>query len=100
MLTSFRKAPNSLPFIGNGLLFLQDRHKLLAWFAKCERIFGLETFAIRVPSLPPGVVINDPKNLEFVLKNEDIFSKGDFFKRRSWDLFGKHYVHHEMVLQD
>jgi hypothetical protein len=39
--------------------------------------------------LPPGVVINDPRNLEFVLKNEGIFSKGDFFKRRSWDLFGK-----------
>jgi len=33
-------------------------------------------------------VINDPKNLEFVFKNEGIFEKGDFFKKRSWDLFG------------
>lgn len=33
-------------------------------------------------------MINDPKNLEFVFKNEGIFEKGDFFKKRSWDLFG------------
>lgn len=35
------------------------------------------------------MVINDPKNLEYVLKNEGIFSKGDLFKSRSWDLFGR-----------
>jgi hypothetical protein len=74
--------------VGNGILFLQARHKLFSWFVKCERQFGFETFQISVPSLPPGVVINDPKNLEYVLKNEGIFAKGDFFKRRSWDLFG------------
>lgn len=33
-------------------------------------------------------MINDPRNLEFVFKNEGIFEKGDFFKKRSWDLFG------------
>ncbi len=55
---------------------------------KCERQFGFETFEISVPSLPPGVVINDPRNLEYVLKNEGIFAKGVFFKKRSWDLFG------------
>jgi hypothetical protein len=59
---------------------------------KCERLFGYETFAISVPTLPPGVVINDPKNLEFVFKNEAIFGKGDFFKSRSWDLFGKSFL--------
>lgn len=74
--------------MGNGILFLQARHKLFSWFVKCERRFGFETFQISVPSLPPGVVINDPKNLEYVFKNEGIFAKGDFFKRRSWDLFG------------
>lgn len=83
-----RRPPNTLPFVGNGILFLQARHKLFSWFVKCERKFGWETFEISVPSLPPGVVINDPKNLEYVLKNEGIFAKGDFFKRRSWDLFG------------
>ena len=54
----------------------------------CQRHFGLETFQIAVPTLPPGVVINDPKNLEFVFKNEASITKGEFFKRRSWDLFG------------
>lgn len=83
-----RRPPNTLPLLGNGILFLQARHKLFSWFVKCERQFGFETFQISVPSLPPGVVINDPKNLEYVLKNEGIFAKGDFFKRRSWDLFG------------
>ncbi|KUJ12289.1 cytochrome P450 [Mollisia scopiformis] len=83
-----RRPPNTLPLVGNGILFLQDRHKLFSWFVKCEKLFGSETFQISVPSLPPGVVINDPKNLEYVFKNEGIFTKGDFFKRRSWDLFG------------
>ncbi|KAM3065233.1 hypothetical protein ACMFMG_010427 [Clarireedia jacksonii] len=85
---NYRCPPNTLPLVGNGIVFLQPRHKLFSWFVKCERQFGLETFQISVPSLPPGVVINDPKNLEYVLKNEGIFAKGDFVKSRSWDLFG------------
>jgi hypothetical protein len=88
-LMYLRRPPNTLPLAGNGLLFLQARHKLFSWFVKCERLFGFETFEISVPSLPPGVVINDPKNLEFVLKNEGTFGKGAFFKLRSWDLFGE-----------
>jgi hypothetical protein len=103
VLTDFsRRPPNTLPLAGNGILFLQARHKLFSWFVKCERQFGFETFQISVPTLPPGVVINDPKNLEFVLKNEGIFSKGDFFKRRSWDLFGKissgQYYHKLLII--
>lgn len=88
LIETDRRAPNSLPLAGNGIHFLKARHKLFAWFVKCEREFGLETFEIHVPSLPPGVVINDPKNLEFVFKNESVFQKGDFFKSRSSDLFG------------
>lgn len=84
-----RRPPNTLPLAGNGFLFLQARHKLFSWFVKCENQFGFETFEISVPSLPPGIVINDPMNLEFVLKNEGIFAKGSFFKLRSWDLFGE-----------
>jgi hypothetical protein len=89
LLIESRRPPNTVPLVGNGILFLQNRHKLFSWFVKCEQLFGFETFQISVPSLPPGVVINDPKNLEFVFKNEGIFTKGDFFKRRSWDLFGR-----------
>lgn len=74
--------------MGNGILFLQARQKLFSWFVKCERKFGYETFQISVPSLPPGVVINDPHNLDYVFKNEGVFGKGDFVKSRSWDLFG------------
>lgn len=90
-LTNFkinRKPPNTLPLAGNGLLFLQDRQKLFSWFTKCERQFGHETFQIAVPTLHPGVVINDPENLEYVFKNEGMFLKGDFVKKRTWDLFG------------
>ncbi|GAP87059.1 putative cytochrome P450 [Rosellinia necatrix] len=83
-----RIPPNTLPMVGNGLLFLQDRKKLFSWFAKCERQFGRETFQIAVPTLHPGVVINDPANLDYVFKSEGMFSKGDFVKRRTWDLFG------------
>ncbi|KAK2627786.1 hypothetical protein QTJ16_002432 [Diplocarpon rosae] len=85
---ALRRPPNTLPLVGNGILFLRARHKLFSWFVKCEHQFGFETFQISVPSLPPGVVINDPKNLEYVFKNEGIFAKGKFFKKRSWDLFG------------
>ncbi|KAI1189692.1 cytochrome P450 [Nemania serpens] len=85
---ALRKPPNTLPIVGNGLLFLQDRQKLFSWFVKCERQFGLETFQITVPTLHPGVVINDPNNLDYVFKNEGMFAKGDFVRRRSWDLFG------------
>ncbi|KAI1118232.1 cytochrome P450 [Nemania sp. NC0429] len=85
---ALRKPPNTLPLVGNGLLFLQDRQKLFSWFVKCERQFGLETFQITVPTLHPGVVINDPNNLDYVFKNEGVFAKGDFVKQRSWDLFG------------
>ncbi|ROW13459.1 hypothetical protein VPNG_04399 [Cytospora leucostoma] len=84
-----RKPPNTLPLVGNGILFLRARQKLFCWFAKCESIFGRETFELYVPSLPPGVVINDPVNLEYVFKNEGTFSKGDFVKQPLWDLFGQ-----------
>lgn len=83
-----RKPPNTLPIVGNGLLFLQDRQKLFSWFVACERQFGLETFQITVPTLHPGVVINDPNNIDYIFKNEGVFSKGDFVRQRSWDLFG------------
>lgn len=44
-----------------------------------------------MPTLPPGVIISDPQNLDFVFKNEGLFNKGRFVKERSWDLFGKSY---------
>lgn len=69
-------------------MFLRPRHKLFTWFSQCERLHGLETLHISVPSLPPGVIITDPQNLEYVFKHDTIFEKGAFFKDRSWDLFG------------
>ncbi|KAK4032373.1 cytochrome P450 [Parachaetomium inaequale] len=83
-----RNPPDTLPLVGNGIKFLQSRWDLLGWFDKCQRQFGYETVALRVPTLPPGVLIHDPRNLEFVFKNEGLFTKGEFVKRRSWDLFG------------
>ncbi|CAK7269045.1 hypothetical protein SEPCBS119000_003368 [Sporothrix epigloea] len=84
-----RKPPNTLPLVGNGILFLRARQTLFAWFVKCQRQFGYETFQVAVPTLPPGVVINDPRNLEFVFKNEgSLISKGSFVKGMLWDLFG------------
>ncbi|KIW65588.1 hypothetical protein PV04_07834 [Phialophora macrospora] len=79
---------DSLPILGNAIQFLKPRHVLFDWFVKCQRVFGDETFEISVPSLPPGVVINSPVVLEYVLKNEASITKGQFFTDRSWDLFG------------
>jgi len=55
-------------------------------------LFGLNTYEISVPSLPPGVVVQDPRVLEYVLRNEDAITKGEFFRQRSWDLFGMYRV--------
>ncbi|KAL2019395.1 hypothetical protein VTK56DRAFT_9686 [Thermocarpiscus australiensis] len=83
-----RNPPDTLPLIGNGIKFLQSRWTLLDWFDRCQRQFGYETVALSVPTLPPGVLIHSPQNLEFIFKNEGLFTKGMFVKRRSWGLFG------------
>src|SRR4051794_127663 len=84
-LTIDRRAPDTLPLLGNGIKFLQSRQKLFSWFVRCERQFGYETFQISVPTLPLGVVINDPQILEHVFKHEGSFSKGVFIKGTLWD---------------
>lgn len=89
-----RNPPDTLPLVGNGLKFLQSRWELFSWFDKCQRQFGYETVALRVPTLPPGVLIHDPRSLDFVFKNEGLFTKGDFVKQRSWALFGKPHSHY------
>ncbi|KZL74470.1 cytochrome P450, partial [Colletotrichum tofieldiae] len=83
-----RRPPGTLPLVGNGINFLRDRQRLFDWFTTCEQLCGYETLQISVPSLPPGVIISDPRNLDYVFKNEGIFAKGEFFKVRSRDLFG------------
>ncbi|KAK4133647.1 cytochrome P450 [Trichocladium antarcticum] len=85
---ALRNPPGTLPLIGNGLSFLQPRWDLLGWFDKCQRQFGYETVALTVPTLPPGVLIHSPQNLEYVFRNGALFAKGNFVKKRSWDLFG------------
>lgn len=82
------KAPNTLPLLGNALHFLRPRNELLAWFAACERRSPHQTLQISVPTVGVGVLISSPAAVEFVLRNEGVFAKGDFVKSRSWDLFG------------
>ncbi|ETN44343.1 uncharacterized protein HMPREF1541_10523 [Cyphellophora europaea CBS 101466] len=79
---------HTLPLLGNAIRFLQPRHVLFSWFVDQQARYGDGTYEISVPSLPPGVVISSPANLEFVLKNETLVTKGDFFRSRAWDLFG------------
>ncbi|KAH7319688.1 cytochrome P450, partial [Stachybotrys elegans] len=83
-----KPAPNTLPLVGNGLFFLQARQILLAWFVRCQRTAGLETLALRVPSLPPGAVVHDPRIVDFIFRNEECFKKGEFVTERIFDLFG------------
>ncbi len=84
-----RNPPGTLPLVGNGLNFIQSRWKLFGWFDNCQRQFGYETVALTVPTLPPGVLIHSPQNLEYIFRNEGLFTKGVFVKGRSWDLFGR-----------
>ncbi|KAJ4245808.1 hypothetical protein NW762_013932 [Fusarium torreyae] len=74
--------------IGNGLAFLRPRQELFSWFARCNEQYGYETLAINIPTLPPGLIISNPANLEHIFRNEEIFQKGDFFRVRLHDLFG------------
>lgn len=82
------KAPNTLPLLGNALHFLRPRNELLAWFTACERRAPHQTLQISVPTVGRGVLLSAPAAVEFVLRNEGVFAKGDFVKSRSWDLFG------------
>ncbi|RSM03130.1 hypothetical protein CDV31_010614 [Fusarium ambrosium] len=86
--TANRQSPGTLPFIGNGLVFLRPRQELFDWFTRCIRQYGHETLGIILPILPPGVIIADPVNLDFVFKHEELFQKGQFFRHRLQDLFG------------
>ncbi|KAH7009034.1 cytochrome P450 [Ilyonectria destructans] len=83
-----REAPGTLPFLGHGLVFLRPRQQLFVWFTRCIQQYGHETLRIAIPTLPPGVIIADPVNLDYVFKHEEMFEKGQFFRRRLQDLFG------------
>lgn len=85
---AFRSAPNRLPLLGHAITILRPRHELFDWFVQIQRQYGFETVELSVPTLPPGVIISSPSNLEYVLKNETYVSKGAFVKDRSRDLFG------------
>lgn len=91
-LGQLRKPPNTLSLLGNTLQFIAPRHDLLEFFTNLHNNpdYGFSTYEISVPTLPPGVVVNDPKVLEFILRTEGPqgFVKGEFFRQRSWDLFG------------
>lgn len=82
------KTPNTLPLLGNALHFLRPRHELLSWFAAIERRSPHQTHQISVPTVGVGVIVSAPPNVDFVLRNEGIFTKGEFVKSRAWDLFG------------
>ncbi|KAH6989886.1 cytochrome P450 [Ilyonectria destructans] len=88
-----RNSPGTLPIVGNGLVFLQPRENLFKWFTRCIDFYGQQTLRIKVPFLPPGVIISDPANLDYIkFKHDRIFEKGKFFKERLWDLFGNGIV--------
>ena len=56
--------------------------------AEIQPQMGMDTFELQIPTLPPAALINDPKNLEFILKDTELFVKGDFVKSNTWELFG------------
>ncbi|RMJ08503.1 hypothetical protein CDV36_011879 [Fusarium kuroshium] len=70
------------PFVSPFLVDVSDNT------TRCIRQYGHETLGIALPILPPGVIIADPVNLDFVFKHEELFQKGQFFRHRLQDLFG------------
>lgn len=84
---SIRFAPDGIPIFGHGIQFLRQRHDLLDWFTKLQRKYGFETLQVSIPTLPAGVIISDPVNIEFVLKNEQLVGKGEFTRTRLDALF-------------
>ena len=55
---------------------------------RCIKQYGQETLGVVIPILPPGVIIANPVNLDFIFKHEELFRKGQFFRSRLQDLFG------------
>ncbi|RMD44153.1 hypothetical protein DV735_g978, partial [Chaetothyriales sp. CBS 134920] len=79
---------DTAPFVGNALSFLQPRHLLFDWFVRQQQAFDGDTYEISGPCLPPAVVITQPENIAFVVKNGSRVSRGSFFAARTGDLFG------------
>jgi cytochrome P450 len=86
--SQLRRPSDTLPILGNAIRFLQPRHLLFDWFTNQQTQFGDSTYEIAVPSLPPGVVISSPQNIDFALKNPSLVTKGPFFRSRAFTLFG------------
>jgi hypothetical protein len=57
---------------------------------------GSSMYEISIPSLPAAVVLSDPQSIEHVLKHNELFIKGNFFRSRSWDLFGRSFLFHQV----
>lgn len=87
--SSFAHAKNCcLGSPGMQLAYLSLSPLLLTSSPSCIQQYGHETLGISIPTLPPGVIISNPVNLEHLFQNEGLFQKGDFFRARLQDLFG------------
>lgn len=83
------KAPVLIPFFGHLFHILGNRNRIYDWNTETTRRFNGGSWGSRMPFRDHALVLNDPKNLEFVLKTEFYsFVKGPEFQRNLADLLG------------
>ena len=77
--------PIILPFFSTALEILANKHRLYDWVLDRSKRYGgptgLGTWRIRVMTGHAACFINDPVNVEHVLRNVDTYGKGRLWRR-------------------
>ena len=78
--------PPTLPFLGNSLELMSNLDRLLDWWWDSSRLYagedGFGTWKFNVLGQPTFVVTCNPKNIERILTQTDIYGKGPVWRRK------------------
>jgi len=78
--------PPSIPLLGNTIEVTKNLDRILEWWVDCARQYGgkdmFTTWKFEVLGQPKFVVNNNPKNVERILTEVDIYGKGPIWRRK------------------
>ncbi|KAJ3237777.1 hypothetical protein HDU81_009016 [Chytriomyces hyalinus] len=85
-----RRAPGAVPVLGDALAISAHLDKFHDFILEVFENNGNKTFSMRIPFEPMGVIINDPKLVEYILKTKfHVFDKGPRFQHAFHDFLGR-----------
>ncbi|KAJ3256099.1 hypothetical protein HDU77_003270 [Chytriomyces hyalinus] len=85
-----RRAPGAVPVLGDALTINAHLDKFHDFILEIFENNGNKTFSMRIPFEPMGVIVNDPKIVEYILKTKfHVFDKGPRFQNAFHDFLGR-----------